>query len=420
MNSNVKQLWLTMALVGTTKKSAVTRDKSMKRNWNWVIAISLGMIVCGVEGRGQVSPPPPGPPAGWYGDGRTPIAVLRPSTWIWYMATSPTGSCPFGFSPQPNSDHTPLCLAQFGLPGDQVLPGYYSQMQYEEPGVFRPGDGKVYFLPRTGICPTGSASAGTLASGHLYCFQASIVQPGTKPLYWVGVGVGYWDPHSLTFAFPATYVPGGPPGYPAHWSCPDGFLLGGTVCKLTGWGNLYITPIIAKYNGSPQLGFYDPANRWVHMLQTGGVPCPLRSYFLGGLNGATTCGRPWTGAGQLVDVRDGDYDGMADLFGYDPTTGKWTFMPTNGGCQAIGWTYSGKDAYGSSLCTNTLGGPSFVPIVGDYDNDGKADAAVWNTQTGVWTIVPSSGLCPANTNTVFGQQVQCQRQFGLPGDQLLN
>jgi hypothetical protein len=44
-----------------------------------------------------------------------------------------------------------------------------------------------------------------------------------------------------------------------------------------------------------------------------------------------------------------------------------------------------------------------VPAPGDYDGDGKTDAAVYRTATGTWHIRPSGGAVP--WSVVFGQSL---------------
>ncbi len=50
----------------------------------------------------------------------------------------------------------------------------------------------------------------------------------------------------------------------------------------------------------------------------------------------------------------------------------------------------------------------------DFDGDGKTDLTVWRPAFGLWYLLPSTGFCPAGW-TVIGPG-QCQRQWGLPGD----
>jgi hypothetical protein len=37
-----------------------------------------------------------------------------------------------------------------------------------------------------------------------------------------------------------------------------------------------------------------------------------------------------------------------------------------------------------------FGGPGFIPVPGDYDGDGEADVAVYQTSTGNWFVVGST------------------------------
>jgi hypothetical protein len=75
----------------------------------------------------------------------------------------------------------------------------------------------------------------------------------------------------------------------------------------------------------------------------------------------------------------GDYDGdgRADAVIFRPSTGLW-YGPRTGAAQIVIQT--------------TLGQPGDIPIPGDYDGDGKTDPAIWRPSTGLFFAVSAGGV----------------------------
>jgi hypothetical protein len=80
--------------------------------------------------------------------------------------------------------------------------------------------------------------------------------------------------------------------------------------------------------------------------------------------------------GDVPVIGDFDGDGRQDPAVYRASSGMWTIA--NSGSLA------------GPPVTLHLGGPSFVAVAGDYDADGKTDPAVYDRTSGTWLVVTSS------------------------------
>ena len=102
---------------------------------------------------------------------------------------------------------------------------------------------------------------------------------------------------------------------------------------------------------------------------------------------------PW-GASSLADTpvpADYDGDGRTDIAVWRPGSGIWFILKS-----------TANYAYADALTLHWGAGAwNDRPVVGDYDGDGRADAAVWRPNPGVWYILKSSQNYSSAASTVI-------------------
>src|SRR5262249_37991164 len=89
---------------------------------------------------------------------------------------------------------------------------------------------------------------------------------------------------------------------------------------------------------------------------------------------------PLAASPRAAITADYDNDGKADFAVWRPSTGEWFVIDSSTGRprpSAQQW-----------------GQPGDIPVPGDYDGDGKADFAIWRPSTGEWFVIDSSTGTP--------------------------
>jgi hypothetical protein len=279
---------------------------------------------------------------GWDTDGLADPAVWRAPSGMWYGLRS-------GLGYDPNQP----VARQWGHQafGDVSVPGDYDGDGLLDPAVWRPGTGTWHVLPSASGYQVASAWA--VQWGHQA--YGDVPVPGdydgdgqTDLAVWrKGPGVWYVLRSSTNYTQYSAWTWGG-----------------------DAYGDV---PVPGDYDGD---GKTDPA-----VWRKGpGVWYALKSST--GYSGQDFLAIQW-GADQYGDEpvpADYDGDGQTDPAVWRQGWGIWYALKSSTGYSvrdhlAVQW---GGAAYGD------------VPVVADYDGDGKADPAVWRAPTGWWYALRSS------------------------------
>ena len=243
----------------------------------------------------------------------------------------------------------------WGVSGDVPVPADYDGDGFTDAGVWRPSTGEWFVLL--------SASEGV----------SQVTQWGAP----------------TDIPLPADYDGDGEVDYAVYRPSQQAVLVQNDSCgsaqtiPLPGAG----TPVVGDVDGdrAADPGLYNPA--------TGNMT--MRTRALSSMHGVqwstlATDARP--------AIADYDADGKDDLATYTPKLKGFHGMSPPGGI----WTIAKSRT--NTINTETWGGMvGDLAVPADYDGDGNADLAVWNTASGNWTIRRADGT---------GRTVQ----WGAPGD----
>lgn len=262
------------------------------------------------------------------GDGRTDLAIWRPSAGYWFMRYSSTS-------------YTTASAASWGSAGDVPISGDFDGDGRIDLTVFRPAYG-VWF-----ICY--SSQSYNCAGSSAYVWG----QAGDIPLATDFDGDGRTD---LTIWRPsngAWYTRTSSTGY--------------TTATAIQWGQNGDVPLAGDFDGDRKTEFavYRPNGGYWYIVYS------AASY---GVSDTFQWGLP----GDQPLTADFDGDGKTDLAVFRPSTGEWFIR------------YSGSGFSTSNYGYFQWGLPGDVPSIGDYDGDGKADIAIFRSSSGEWIIRYSS------------------------------
>jgi len=294
-------------------------------------------------------------------DGRTDMGYFHPATGLWGILQSASY---FSYSsPQ---------YFSWGQTGDIPVPGDYDGDHHWDPTVRHP--------------PAGGQSAAylMLLSSTGYDYGSTL----TVPAGWPGLGdtpvVGDYNDDSVSD--PAIWR-----GNAGVWIIPMSPAF--NTYQFYAWGATGDTPVGADVDGDGQtdIGNWNPSTGvWGFLQSTHAYSYASPLFF------------SWGQAGDIPVMADFDGDGLADPAVVIP--------PAGGQSRAYRILLSSTGYDPAQTWTIPAGWPGLgdTPVPGDYDDDGKADAGIWRSSTGVWIIPRTTS---DNYNYLFAA-------WGASGDQI--
>jgi hypothetical protein len=145
------------------------------------------------------------------------------------------------------------------------------------------------------------------------------------------------------------------------------------------------TPVVGDFDGDGRVdvGVYDSAVGF-EIIRSGkgtgipyAMPAPAVPFSLlkGDALGQKFGGPSAVSRAIIPVVADYDGDGKADFGYWNPSNGMWTVHTSGNHDLSVQW--------------GTLGD---IPVPADYDGDGRTDWAVWRPSTGTWWITFANGM----------------------------
>ncbi|WP_165245799.1 right-handed parallel beta-helix repeat-containing protein [Paludisphaera soli] len=140
----------------------------------------------------------------------------------------------------------------------------------------------------------------------------------------------------------------------------------GRVDTIRSYGLASDVPVFGDFAGTTltNIGVYRPSTGTWHL--------DLRN------DGSTTIAVPFGGPGWLPVTGDIDGNGTTDLGVYNPSNGVWQFCTDLSGRASVSFGYGGSNGD--------------VPLLADFNHDGKADPVIYNN--GQWLVDTNSDRIP--------------------------
>ena len=348
-------------------------------------------------------------PGDYDGDGKTDAAYFRPSTGEWkilYSATNYSTSATF----------------VLGVSGDLPVPGDYDGDGRTDLAVFHAATRQWQIL----------YSSAAYASGTTVVFGSRFDIP--VPGDYDGDGItdlavyhavnGRWQIRQSRTLTIATVTLGGGTDVPVpgdydgdgttdvavyHRATAQWQIRASTtgVVAAVAFGTSTSVPVPADYDGDGKTDVAVFSNgQWqilrsttsTSLVLSWGTGTDKAGPNTGVLNALAVLARPRPS--DLARATDFDADGRTDITVYRPSNGTWFTLKSQS-----------NYAVGSSS-TVAWGTSTDLPVAGDYDGDGKTDPAFYRPSTGEWKILFSSTNYATQTTVVLGSG----SDLPVPGD----
>ncbi len=268
------------------------------------------------------------------GDGKTDIAVFRPSDTYWYVSKSSGG----------------YLFVPWGLSSDRLMPGDYDGDGKTDLAVFRRGETERSGFNHWYILRSSDFTFRAVSHGLIEQNNVSLPEP---PADYDGDG----KTDIATITQPYTFTSGGPVATATYFDILQSSTNSTARRVLPNTFSAFV--VSADYDGDGKADFatYNSDGLWTIEQSSNGV---TKTVFFGLFN----------------DIRiPGDYDGdgKADIAVWRPSNGYWYWLSSRDG----------------SFNSYQFGQSGDTAVPGDYDGDGRSDLAVFRGSTGVWYIQQS-------------------------------